>query len=388
MASRAEKTAFGEWWWTVDRLMLLAFLVLLGGGVVMSFAASPGAAAREGLPAYHFIERHLVFVLPAAIVLITTSFLSPRLARRICLAILIVSLLALIAATFAGFETKGGKRWLRFAGFSLQPVEFIKPAFVVICAWLMAEGLKRPDMPGNLIAFALLATIVILLFKQPDAGQAFLIAMVWSIMFFVASVPWLWMMALGCAGAGGIVLAYLKLGHTRDRWEGYLSACEPGVQVCLALEGIVRGGWFGVGPGEGTIKRSIPDSHTDFIFAVLAEEYGIILCMALVALIGAIVMRGFWHAFRQSDPFIRLSVAGLASLYGVQSAINVGVNLKLLPTKGMTLPFISYGGSSLMAVAFAAGLLLALSRQRGSSIAMASPPHKANFKVSSAVASS
>lgn len=368
MVSRAEKTAFGEWWWTVDRWLILAFLVLIGAGIVMSFAASPGAAAREGLPPYHFIERHLVYVVPAVIILIMTSFLSPRDARRLCLALLVITLVALVATQFFGIENKGSRRWLRLAGFSIQPSEFLKPPFIVVCAWLLGEGQKRPDMPANLLAFGLLGLVVTLLVRQPDVGQTMLIVAVWSMMFFIASMPWIWMVLLGSAGAGGIVAAYFFIHHVHERVNNFWFKSESGLQVVKAKEAIVRGGWFGVGPGEGTIKRSIPDSHTDFIFAVLGEEYGIVLCMVLVALIAAIVLRGFSHAFRQNDPFLRLSVAGLTGLYGLQSVINVAVNLKLMPTKGMTLPFISYGGSSLIAVAFSAGLLLALSRNRISSM--------------------
>mgnify|MGYP003384407702 CR=1 FL=1 len=368
MVSRAEKSAFGEWWWTVDRLLLLGFLVLIGGGVVMSFAASPGAAAREGLPVYHFIERHLFYVIPAVIVLIATSFLSPRDVRRLCLLLLVISLVALFLTQFIGVENKGSRRWLRFAGFSIQPSEFIKPPFIVVCAWLLGEGLKRPDMPGNLFAFGLLGVVVTLLVRQPDVGQTMLIVMVWSLMFFIASMPWVWMVLLGSAGAGGLVAAYLFIGHVQKRVNSFWFDGESGLQVIKAKESIIRGGWFGVGPGEGTIKRSIPDSHTDFIFAVMGEEYGIIVCLLLVVFIAAIVMRGFWHAFRQNDPFPRLAVAGLTALFGVQSMINIAVNLNMMPTKGMTLPFISYGGSSLIAVAFSTGLLLALSRQRASAL--------------------
>ena len=372
MVSRAEKSAFGEWWWTVDRVLLLAFLILIGGGVVMSFAASPGAAAREGLPAYHFIERHLVYVIPAVIVLIATSFLSPRDARRLCLLLLVISVVALFLTQYLGVVQKGSRRWLKFAGFSIQPTEFVKPAFVVVCAWLFGEGLKRPDMPGNLIAFGLLGVVVMLLCRQPDVGQTALVVTVWALMFFIASMPWLWMVLLGAAGAGGLVATYLFFNHVRNRVNDFVNSfssnAESGLQVIKAKESIIRGGWFGVGPGEGIVKRSIPDSHTDFIFAVIGEEFGIITCLLLVALIAAIVMRGFWHAFRQNDPFLRLAVAGLTALYGVQSMINIAVNLNMLPTKGMTLPFISYGGSSLIAVAFSVGLLLALSRQRASAL--------------------
>lgn len=364
MVSRAEKTAIGEWWWTVDRLLLVAFLVLIGAGVVMSFAASPGAAVREGLQPFHFVERHLIFVGPAILVLIATSFLTPRLARRVCLVLLVVAVLALVATLFIGVENKGSRRWLRFLGFSLQPSEFVKPAFVVIAAWFMSESMRRPGVPGNIIAFLLVAAIASLLMLQPDFGQTMLLVAVWGAMFFITSMPWIWVFILGAAGAGSIVAAYLFFPHVASRIDRFLHGVGDTFQVDMAMQSITRGGWFGVGPGEGTVKRSIPDSHTDFIFAVIGEEFGIALCLIIAVLFAFVVLRGLSHALRAHDPFCRLAVAGLVTLFGFQSAINMAVNLQLLPAKGMTLPFISYGGSSLLAVAFGMGLVLALSRRR------------------------
>lgn len=367
MVSRAEKTALGEWWWTIDRLLLVALLVLIGGGVVMSFAAGPGAALREGLPPFHFVERHLLFLGPALVVLIGTSFLSPRQVRRVCIVLLVLMLFALVATLFIGAESKGARRWLHFAGFSVQPSEFLKPAFVVVAGWLMSESMRRSDIPGNLVTLGLLAAIVGLLVRQPDFGQTMLIVSVWGVMFFIASMPWLWVMLLGAAGAGGIVAAYRMLPHVHDRIDRFLTRAGDTFQVDMARESIMRGGWFGVGPGEGVVKRSIPDSHTDFVFSVMGEEFGIALCVVTVTLFGFVVLRGLWHALRQHDPFCRLSIAGLVTLFGVQSAINMSVNLQLIPAKGMTLPFVSYGGSSMIAVAFGTGLMLALSRRRPTS---------------------
>jgi cell division protein FtsW len=362
--TRAQKTAIGEWWWTVDRSLLLAFLVLIGSGVVMSFAASPGAAVREGLAPFHFVERHLIFVLPTIAVLIATSFLSPRDARRFCIIALVIVLAATAATLVIGVENKGSRRWLRLAGLSVQPSEFLKPAFVVVTAWLLSGGQTRPGVPGNFLAILLLAPVVAVLVLQPDIGQTILVIAVWGAMFFVASMPWIWVCLLGAAGAGSTVAAYLVFPHVASRIDRFLHGQGDNFQLEMAMQSITRGGWFGVGPGEGTVKRSIPDSHTDFIFAVIGEEFGIALCIAVAVLFAFVVVRGLTHALRAQDPFCRLAVTGLVALFGFQSAINMGVSLQLMPAKGMTLPFISYGGSSMVAVAFGMGLLLAFSRKR------------------------
>lgn len=371
MVSRAHKTALGEWWWTVDRLLLVAFLILMGAGIVLSLAASPAVANRIGLQSFHFFERHVFFLVPALLVMIGVSFLSPRHVRRICLAIFIAMLAALVAVLFVGTEIKGARRWISFAGIGFQPSEFIKPAFVVLVAWLMAESTKRPEIPGNLFALALLGLVVSLLVMQPDFGQTVLVVGTWAIMFFIASMPWMWVLLIGAAGAGGIAAAYYALPHVAGRINRFISGEGDNFQTDTALEAITRGGWAGRGPGEGTVKRILPDSHTDFIFAVAAEEYGIAVTIVLLAVFAFVVLRGLWHALALDDPFCRIATAGLVSMFGMQTAINLGVNLSLLPAKGMTLPFVSYGGTSMIAVAFGMGLVLALSRRRPRSQALA-----------------
>jgi cell division protein FtsW len=364
MVSRAQKTAIGEWWWTVDRVLLVAYLLLIGTGVVMSFAASPGAAVRMGLPPFHFVERHLMFLLPVIAVLFATSFLSPRMARRICFILLIVGLAAMVATLLVGVENKGSRRWLRLLGMQIQPSEFLKPAFVVVSAWLMSETARRPGIIGNLLALALLGMVCALLVLQPDFGQTMLVVAVWGAMFFIASMPWLWVILLGTAGAGGLVAAYFVLPHVASRIDRFLHGSGDNFQVETAMQSIQRGGWFGVGPGEGTVKRSIPDSHTDFVTAVMGEEFGIAVLIAVSLVFCFVVMRGLMHALKAHDPFNRLAIAGLVTLFGLQSSINLAVNLQLMPAKGMTLPFVSYGGSSMLAVAFGTGLVLALARRR------------------------
>ncbi len=364
MMSRARKTTLGEWWWTVDRLLLAAFMLLMGAGVVMSFAASPAVANRIGVESFHFVERHLTFLIPALVVLVATSFLSPPMVRKLCLALFVVAVSGVALTLVIGVEIKGARRWLHVPGLgSFQPSEFLKPAFIVIVAWFMSERMKRRDVPGNIIAVLLLGLVAGLLILQPDFGQTMLIVTVWGVMFFIASMPWLWVFVIGAGSAGLLGAAVLTLDHVQRRilrfWQG-----ESSFQPDAAVDAISRGGWFGRGPGEGTVKRILPDSHTDFIFAVTAEEFGIIVCLIVVAVFGFVILRGLWHALKVDDPFCRVATCGLVTMFGLQSAINLAVNLHLVPTKGMTLPFVSYGGSSMLAVAFSMGLVLALTRRR------------------------
>ena len=367
MVSRADKGPVSEWWWTIDKPLLVAILALLVSGVVLSFAASPPVAARLGYDTYHFVVRQAIFAVPALVVMIGVSFFSPRMVRRSALVLYAVMLVLCIAALFIGQEVKGARRWINFAGLGLQPSEFLKPAFVVLTAFLFAEGGQRPDVPGKLFAILLLVMSVVPLIAQPDFGQTMLIAMVWGALFFLAGLPWLWIVGLIGVAVVGVFAAYTMLPHVAGRINRFLDP-ESGdtFQVDTAMESFVRGGWFGRGPGEGTVKRSLPDSHTDFVFAVVGEEFGVIVCMVLMAICAFVVLRVLTRALREEDPFIRLASAGLAVLFGLQGVINMAVNLHLMPAKGMTLPFVSYGGSSLIAMGIEMGFLLALARKRPS----------------------
>ena len=364
MVSRVERGPFAEWFWTIDRLFILIFLLLMGIGFMLSFAASPAVAERLGLDSFHFVKRHAMFMIPAIGVMIGLSFLSPRQIRRAAMVILAGSLLLMVAALFFGVEIKGARRWISLAGISIQPSEFMKPAFVVICAWLFAEHARQPEIPGNLFSVLLFAIVAALLIAQPDLGQTILVAAVWGGMFFMAGMPWLWIILLGGLAVAGLFGAYVTLPHVAGRLDRFLTGEGDTFQVDTAREAIIRGDWFGQGPGEGIVKRIIPDSHTDFIFSVAAEEFGIIFCMLIVAIFAFLVLRGLSHAFKERNDFNRFAVAGLVLLLGIQSMINIGVNLELLPAKGMTLPLISYGGSSMVAGCITAGFLLALTRHR------------------------
>ncbi len=364
MVSRVERGPVADWFWTIDRLFMITFILLMGIGFMLSFAASPAVAERLNLDSFHFVKRHAAFLLPALGVMIGLSFLSPRQVRRTAMVILAVSLLMMVAALFFGVEVKGARRWVTIAGISIQPSEFMKPAFVVICAWLFAEHARQPEIPGNLFAIILFGIVAALLIAQPDLGQTILVSAVWGGMFFMAGMPWLWITLLGSIGVAGVFGAYLTLPHVAGRIDRFLTGEGDTFQVDTARQAIIRGDWFGQGPGEGIVKRIIPDSHTDFIFSVAAEEFGIFFCMVLVSIFAFLVIRGLSHAFKERNDFNRFAVAGLVLLIGTQSMINIGVNLELLPAKGMTLPLISYGGSSMIAICVTAGFILALTRRR------------------------
>jgi cell division protein FtsW len=365
MISRAERSFVGEWWWTVDRLLVAAFVSLMIAGIVLSFAASPPVADRLGLPLFHFVNRHLFFLVPAILVMIVTSFLAPKDIRRLAVVLFAVGVVMMAATLFVGAEIKGARRWLSIAGVAVQPSEFVKPAFVVLAAFLFSESMKRRDVPGKLFAFALLGVTVGLLVLQPDLGQTILVAAVWGGLFFLAGLSWVWVISLGGAAVFGIVGAYLMLNHVRLRIDRFLDP-ESGdtYQIDRSLEAFANGGWLGTGPGEGTVKRVIPDGHTDFVFAVTGEEFGTVACLLLAAVFAFVVVRGLLYALREEDPFVRLAVAGLSMLFGLQSSINMMVNLHMMPAKGMTLPFISSGGSSMISLGLGMGMLLALTRRR------------------------
>ncbi|EJL48992.1 MULTISPECIES: putative lipid II flippase FtsW [unclassified Rhizobium] len=364
MVSRAERGPLADWFWTIDRFFLAMFIFLMGIGFMLSFAASPAVAERIGLEPFHFVKRHAAFMIPSLAVMVGLSFLTPRQVRRTAIILLIVALAMMLLALFFGIEVKGSRRWVTLAGISIQPSEFMKPAFVVVCAWLFAEHARQPEIPGNLFAIILFGIVAALLVAQPDLGQTILTTAVWGGMFFMAGMPWIWIIILGAGGVGGLFGAYYVFPHVALRIDKFLTGEGDTFQIDTAREAIIRGDWFGQGPGEGIVKRIIPDAHTDFIFSVAAEEFGIVFCMALVALFSVLVLRGLSHAYKERNDFNRFAVAGLVLQIGIQSIINVGVNLELLPAKGMTLPLISYGGSSMVAICVTAGFILALTRHR------------------------
>lgn len=380
MVSRTDRTQMAEWWRTVDKTLLGAILFLMLFGLLLSFAASPPVAERIGISNLHFVKRHAMFLIPAVFVLIASSMLSPRSVRRAAFVIFAAGIILMLATMFVGTDVKGSRRWIQLGGFTLQPSEFVKPAFVIISAWLFAENSRRSDIPGNLFSIILFAIVAALLIAQPDFGQTMLLAIVWGSLFFMAGMSWVWIAAFGGLGVLGMGTAYTLFPHVAGRVNRFITGEGDHYQVDAGREAIVSGGWLGKGPGEGTVKNIIPDGHADFPFAVAAEEYGILVCMGLVAVFAFIVLRGLIHAMRERDDYVRLASAGLLILFGIQSMINISVNLQLIPAKGMTLPFISYGGSSLISMALCMGFMLALTRKRpetrGGDLMMRFTPHK------------
>ena len=363
--TRNDRGLMADWWWTVDRWLLASILLLVAYGILLCLAASPPVANRLGLDDFHFFKRQIVYLVPALGVLIASSLLTPHQARRVALVVLGVGLALLVMTLGIGAEIKGSRRWLSLGPISIQPSEFVKPAFIVIAAWLFAEGLRRPDMPGTLLSLCLYLCFVALLVMQPDYGQTVLVTAVWGIMLFLTGISWRWIGGLFAAGVTGMFVAYKSVPHVAERIDRFLDR-ESGdtYQVDVALQSFANGGFLGAGPGEGVAKRILPDAHSDFVFAVAGEELGMIACLLLLLLFAFAVVRAMRHTLSRKDRFVRLATIGLASLIGLQAMINMAVNVALLPAKGMTLPFVSYGGSSLLSVAFAMGLMLALTRRR------------------------
>ncbi len=367
MMSRAERGPIADWFRTVDLWLLGSFGALMVIGVVMALAASPAVAERLNLSTFHFVDRQAALLVPSAVLMIATSFLSPRHVRRAALIVFVVSMALIVLALLFGAEVKGSRRWIM----GVQPSEFIKPAFVVLSAWAFAEGGRAgsPALAGKIFAFLLLPATIVPLILEPDFGQTMLVSVVWAALFFMAGLHWFWVLGLGGVGAIGGLAAFKLSPHVHERVVRFINPDSVGgivdtFQVDTALQSILSGGWFGRGPGEGVYKRILPDAHTDFVFAVTGEEFGMIACLALIAFFGFIVIRGLWLALRNEDPFCRFAAAGLTLMFGVQSWINMAVNLHAIPAKGMTLPFISYGGSSLLALGLGMGFLIALTRKR------------------------
>jgi len=365
MFARIDQRPVARWWWTIDRWSLGALVLLLAFGAVLSMAASPAVAERLGYAPLHFAERQLVTAPLVFAIMFGVSLLSPRTVRRVAF-IGFALALALLALTFVfGVEIKGARRWINLAGLSLQPSEFVKPTFAIVAAWLFAEQKQRPGFPGNAISVALFLALVVMLVKQPDLGMAVVVALVWFAQFFMAGLRLYWVVAGTMTGLGALVGAYLWLPHVTSRINRFLDpAAGDSYQVNRSIEAFVNGGLWGRGPGEGTIKDVLPDAHADFVFAVAGEEFGLIVCILIVGVFAFIVLRGLSRLLQEGNLFVLLSATGLLIQFGLQAIINMASTLHLIPTKGMTLPFLSYGGSSMLALALGMGMMLALTRRR------------------------
>lgn len=359
-----------RWWRTVDRWSLACVLALFAMGLLLGLAASVPLAERNNLPSFYYVTRQAVFGGLALVVMLVISTLPPQQVRRLGVLLFVGSFATVLALPFIGTDFgKGATRWLSLGFASVQPSEFLKPGLIGLCAWFMASAQAVGGPPGRLYSFFVAGAVIVLLALQPDFGQASLVLFAWLVMYFVAGAPVLLIAGtIALAGMGG-VFAYANSEHFARRINGFLSAeVDPRTQIGYATNAIQEGGFFGVGVGEGTVKWSLPDAHTDFIIAVAAEEYGFVMVMAIIALYCVIVVRSLIRLIGERDPFARIAGAGLACAFGVQALINMGVAVRLLPAKGMTLPFVSYGGSSVIASGITLGMLLALTRARPQNI--------------------
>jgi cell division protein FtsW len=364
--ARSDRSPLGMWWWTIDRWMLSVAALLIAIGVALSFASSPAAAMRMNIgDPFHFAVRQCVFGAGAAVILLSVSMLEVRTLRRAAFFIWLAAIAVMIALPLFGHNAKGATRWLEIGGFTLQPSEFMKPALVILVAWMFAEGQKGQGVPGVSIAFGLYFLSIGLLLIQPDVGQSVLITVAFGAAFWMAGVPISWVMLLGGVAVAGLSSTYFLFPHVAARVHKFVSPDGADThQVDRAAEAIRAGGLLGRGPGEGVMKRHVPDLHTDFIYSVGAEEYGLVFSLLLISLFALLVTRGLYRAMKLNDPFEQVAAAGLFVLVGQQAIINVAVNLNMIPTKGMTLPFISYGGSSMLAMGLTLGMALALTRRR------------------------
>lgn len=362
---RADRSLLGEWWRTIDRRILAASLILVAGGLLVSLAATTDVASRIGYHPLHFVHRHFIFVIPTVGIMLLVSMFRPSQIRRLSLIIFASCILAMIYILIAGVEIKGASRWIRIAGLSLQPSEFVKPSLIVLSAWLFSEAQKRTDVYAAEIASGLFFITILLLILQPDYGQSILLSVVYAGMLFLAGVSILVVITLILFGLAGLWYGYIFAPHVARRIEAFLfPGSQDNYQTDKSIESFLSGGWMGRGPGEGVIKKVLPDAHADFVFSVIGEEYGILAAMGLISLFIYVVWRTFRHTLNEQDRFRRLCVTGLIIMFSMQALIHIYVGLGLLPAKGMTLPFLSYGGSSLVANGYIMGIIIALTRRK------------------------
>jgi len=348
MPARAREPVLPRWWRTIDKWSLTAILGLFGIGLLLGLAASVPLASRNGLAPFYYVQREAFFGAVALAVMFGFSMMTPDMIRRLGVLGFMITFILLIMLPILGTDFgKGAVRWYSLGFISLQPSEFLKPGFIIVTAWLMAAATEVNGPPGKTLSFMLTVVIVGFLAMQPDFGQSMLVLFGW-----------------GLIGMGG-TFAYSHSEHFARRIDGFMNAdVDPRSQIGYATNAIQEGGFFGVGVGNGQVKWTLPDAHTDFIIAVAAEEYGLILVLVIIALYCTVVVRSLFRLMKERDPFVRLAGTGLACIFGVQAMINIGVAVRLLPAKGMTLPFVSYGGSSVIAAGITVGMLLALTRTR------------------------
>jgi cell division protein FtsW len=364
--ARSDQSLLGRWWWTVDRWQIVALFLLMGMGAIFMLAASPAAADRIGLAdPFQLARRHMIMIPLAVLLMLAMSVLSPRSVRRFAVVGLLATIALLVATLFIGQHIKGASRWIELGGFSLQPSEFAKPFFAVTAAWMFSMGRVEGGLPGASIATVLYVVIAGLFLLQPDVGQTVVLTAVFGMQFFLAGLSLVWVGGIAISGIGLLVGTYFLFPHVAERVDSFLDPDSGDTyQIERSLEAFQNGGPWGRGPGEGTVKDQLPDSHSDFIFAVAGEEFGVVVCLFLVVLFAFVVLRGFAKLMGETSLFVLLAATGLLTQVGLQAFVNMASAMHLIPTKGMTLPFISYGGSSYLALAIAMGMVLALTRRR------------------------
>lgn len=367
--ARTDNSILTQWWWRVDRWLFFSISLLVAIGVLLVMAASPPVAERIGLDSFYFVKRHLVYVGGFFVMMVGVSQLSQQSVRRAALALYLFALVLLVLTPFIGNEIKGARRWINLGGFSIQPSEFMKPALVVMTAWMLAEKKKNSDVPGNIFAIIFYGFSVGLLLLQPDMGMIFLMTAIFFAQFFLAGLPLFLIIIASSTGVVGMVSAYFLFPHVQVRVDRFLTPSTEDrfserYQITQSLEAFSSGGFWGLGPGEGIVKKHLPDAHADFIFSVAAEEYGAFLCIIIAAIFGFFVIRSLMKVMQEQNLFVLLAVAGLVLEVGFQASINMASTLDLIPTKGMTLPFMSFGGSSMLAMAITCGFVLSLTRRQ------------------------
>lgn len=367
--SRADNSRLTQWWWTIDRWLFVIMMILISIGILLVMAASPPVAERIGLDSFYFVKRHLIYAVVTMCMIVGVSQLTVIQIKRSALLLYIGTVVLLVLTPLIGSEVKGAKRWISITGFSIQPSEFMKPALAIMTAWMLSEKKKNPDIPGNIFAIIFYGLAVGLLLLQPDMGMVFLMTSIFFAQFFLAGLPIILIVMAVATGVVSMVGAYFFFPHVKARVDRFLTPSTEDrfsdrYQISQSLESFSSGGFWGMGPGEGIVKHHLPDGHADFIFSVAAEEYGAFFCVGIAFMFAGFVVRSLMKVADQKNIFILLAVAGLVLEVGLQSAINMASTLDLIPTKGMTLPFMSFGGSSMMSVAVTCGFVLALTRRQ------------------------
>ena len=361
LITRSDRSSLALWWWTIDRFLLSSFFILLVFGIFLVMASSQHLAESFNISSHYFTLRHILFGLISVPIIIFFSVLSEKQTKAFCIIGLLITLFLLIVILIDGSKIKGAQRWIHFYGFSFQPSEVCKPFYIIVNAWLLSLWIEKKEFPGWIWSIGSLVLIVALLLLQPDVGMTIVVILTWGFQLFITGIP---LIIIGClilAFPIFIIIAYHSFDHVQIRINSFFEGKTH--QISKSLQSFESGGLWGKGPGEGFYKKSLPDAHSDFVFAVAAEEYGILICCFIIVIYGLIVFRSFALSFLNKNLFFIIAVSGLAFQFGLQTLIHMASNTDLIPTKGMTLPFLSYGGSSMMASAITAGILLSLTRK-------------------------